>query len=189
MLDELDLRILRILQNNARAKLADIARELGKPRTTIMQRMTRLKRLGVINSYRAILDPSKIGYKYSAIIMVKVRRGTRTLMSQVEIAKRIVKECSTRKDLPFVEEANIVTGAYDIALKVWVREWKDLSKFLLNYLSMIEEVASTETLMVLEKVPSVPLPFPLYMSKSEQRQKQSKISSYDQLHTEGLNDE
>jgi len=161
VIDELDKEILRILQRKPKAKISEIARLLGRPRSTIAQRVSKLEKEGVIKEYRAIIDPEKVGYKRSALVMVKIRKGIKTYLTQDELAKKIVNDSIRSKDLPFVEEVLILTGAYDMALKVWIKEWKELSSFLLNYLSSMEEIESTETLMVLEKTPETPPPFPL----------------------------
>ena len=160
-MDELSRKILRILQKDARTPISEIAHKVGRPRTTVAQRIRRLEDNGVINSYRALIDPYKVGFRYHAVVMLKVRKGSKSFMSQIEIAKKIVNECASRNDLPFVEEALILTGSYDILMRIWVREWKDLSRFLLEYLPRMDEVASTETLMVLEKVPETPKSFPI----------------------------
>ncbi len=160
-MDELSRKILRILQKDARTSISEIAHKVGRPRTTVAQRIRKLEDNGVITSYRALIDPYKVGFRYHAVVMLKVRKGSKSFMSQIEIAKKIVNECASRTDLPFVDEALILTGGYDILMRIWVREWKDLSRFLLEYLPRIDEVASTETLMVLEKVPETPKSFPI----------------------------
>lgn len=165
-IDDTDRKILKILQEDGRIPISRIAKKIGKPRTTVRERIARLEEEKYILGYRAIINPEKIGFKYLAIIMVKVRRGSFHISrNQIEIAKKIINDCKSRNDMPYVEEAHIVTGVYDIALKVWVRSWDELSRFLIQYLASLEEIASTETFMVLEKVPKAPQPFPLEPKK------------------------
>jgi len=159
-MDELDVKIIKALQENARLKASELARILGRPRSTILQRIEKLENEGIILGYSAVVNPWKLGYSYLAYIMLRVRRGIYARLDQVQIARKILEDTSTRNDLPYVEEASIVTGTYDIMLKVWIHDWSELSKFLLNYLSKIEEVASTETFMVLRKLPKRPKPIP-----------------------------
>jgi len=160
-MDELDREILRVLQRRPKAKISEIARVLRRPRSTVAQRVSRLEREGVIKDYRLIIDPEKVGYKYSALVMVKIRKGLKAYLTQDELAMKIVNDSIRNRDLPFVEEVLILTGTYDMALRVWIKEWKELSSFLLKYLTGMEEIESTETLMVLEKTPKTPPPFPL----------------------------
>lgn len=152
-LDELDLKIIEALKNNSRSKVSDIAKNLRKPRTTIMQRIKKLEERGVIRKYTVDVNPQSLGFNYYAYIMIKVRKGVGVKLDQIQLARKIVNETRSRNDLPLVEEASIVTGAYDIILRAWVRTWEELSKFLLKYLPSIEEVESTETFMVLQKEP------------------------------------
>ncbi|RLG78928.1 MAG: Lrp/AsnC family transcriptional regulator, partial [Thermoprotei archaeon] len=71
-MDELSRKILRILQKDARTPISEIAHKVGRPRTTVAQRIRRLEDNGVINSYRAIIDPYKVGFRYHAVVMLKV---------------------------------------------------------------------------------------------------------------------
>lgn len=151
-MDELDKLILHELQRDGRASISDIAKRLKRPRTTIGERITRLEREGVIKGYKAIIDPSKLGYRFLAFVMLKVRRGA-TLegrSNQEALAQRILADTRKARDLPYVEEAHIVTGAYDIILKVWATKWEELTHFLIRYLASIGDVVSSETFLVLE---------------------------------------
>ncbi|RLE98529.1 MAG: Lrp/AsnC family transcriptional regulator [Thermoprotei archaeon] len=161
MLDELDKKIVELLQRDGRIPLSRLAKKIKRPRTTVNERVARLEKEGYILGYRAVVDPVKLGYNYSAIVMVKVKRGLGAVKrNQIEIAEKIIEDCRKHKDMPFVEEACIVTGEYDIALKIWIKSWNHLTNFLIHYLAKLDEIASTETFMILEKVPHLPQPFP-----------------------------
>ncbi|MEM2020857.1 MAG: Lrp/AsnC family transcriptional regulator [Zestosphaera sp.] len=151
-IDQLDLRIIELLKKNSRLKSSEIARKLEKPRTTVVQRIKKLEDAGVIQAYTVNVRPEALGYNYYAYIAVKVRKGLVGKLDQLELANKLVSESRNREGLPYVEEAVIVTGAYDIILRVWVRNWEELSRYLLKYLPSIEEIQSTETFMVLRKV-------------------------------------
>ncbi|RLF13950.1 MAG: Lrp/AsnC family transcriptional regulator [Thermoprotei archaeon] len=155
-MDELDIKILNLLQRNGRASITDIANTLKKPRSTIRERILRLERSGYIRGYRAVVDPEKLGYRYLALVMLKVRRRITTsgMSNQEEIARKILHDSVKDPSLPFVEEAYIVTGAYDIVLKVWAKRWGDLTSFLIRYLATFEDIISSETFLVLKSVSS-----------------------------------
>ena len=57
IIDELDKRILGELQKDGRTPLAKLADDIGKPRTTIMNRVQKLEEGGIIKGYSAILSP------------------------------------------------------------------------------------------------------------------------------------
>lgn len=152
-LDYLDIQIIDLLRKNARLKSSEIAKKLGRPRTTIVQRIKKLEETGVIRSYTISVKPNVLGYNYYAYIAIKVRKGLTGKLDQYELAKKLVSESRNKDELPMIEEAAIVTGTYDILLRVWIRNWEELSRYLLKYLPSIEEIESTETFMVLRKVP------------------------------------
>lgn len=152
-LDYLDTQIIDLLRKNARLKTSEIAKKLGRPRTTVVQRIKKLEKAGIIRSYTISVKPNALGYNYYAYIAIKVRKGLTGKLDQHELAKKLVSESRNRDELPMIEEAVIVTGAYDILLRVWIRSWEELSRYLLKYLPSIEEIESTETFMVLRRVP------------------------------------
>jgi len=154
MLDELDRALLRELTTNARVPLAEIARRLGVARTTLAERLEKLERGGFIKGYRAQVNPHKLGYRFVAFILVKARRGgLRGEKSNQELlAEKIVADCNSRSSMPWVEEAHIITGEYDLLLKVWVREWEELTNFLIRYMPKHPDVVQTHTMLVLKTV-------------------------------------
>lgn len=154
MLDELDKALLRELTANARVPLAEVARRLGAARTTLAERLEKLERGGYIRGYSAQLDPRKLGYRFVAFILVKARRGgLRGEKSNQELlAEKIVEDCNSSDGMPWVEEAHIITGEYDLLLKVRVREWEELTSFLIRYMPRHPDVVQTHTMLVLKTV-------------------------------------
>ena len=71
-LSETDIRILEILQSEARTSYSAIARELGIAESTVRYRVDRLRETGVITGFLALLDPRKIGLEITAIALLKV---------------------------------------------------------------------------------------------------------------------
>src|SRR3989339_254855 len=74
-LDELDIDILRSLNDNARKSFRDIAKELQVSLTTISNRVKNLERSGVIQGYIPVVDATKLGYDIMAVIGIKVMHG------------------------------------------------------------------------------------------------------------------
>ncbi|MFN7105152.1 MAG: Lrp/AsnC ligand binding domain-containing protein, partial [Pyrobaculum sp.] len=87
-------------------------------------------------------------------VLVSVRRGAsvETKPLQQVVAERVVADCNGEDNMPFVEEAYIITGPYDVLFKVWARDVKQLSTFLVTYLASNPDIQRTETLIVLEIV-------------------------------------
>lgn len=152
-MDELDSRILEELQRDGRLSVSRLADVLNKPRTTIVNRLTRLEEEGVITGYRAIIDPAKLGYNLQAYVLITARRIPGAAKpNQVALAERIIYDSDRGEDMPWVEEAQVVTGQYDIILKVWARDLRQLSNFLIRYLPTQSDVVKSETMIVLENV-------------------------------------
>lgn len=151
-MDELDLEIVRVVQENGRASVSDIARLLRKPRTTVAARLRRLEEEGIVVGYRGVVDPAKLGYNLLAFVLVSFRRGVaRGRNVQVDVSRKILNECRGGH-MPLVEEAHVVTGQFDVLLKVWAKDVRQLSKFLIEYLAGFDEIQRTETMVVLERV-------------------------------------
>ncbi len=154
LLDELDKKLLEFLQKDARIKVTRLAEILNKPRTTVMSRIEKLESEKLILGYRAVVDLRKLGYNVLAFVLISAKRiaPISGRSSQEVLVERILRDTDDRGELPWIEEAHIVTGSYDIILKVWARDMRQLSDFLIKYLPSHPEVAKTETFLVLEQI-------------------------------------
>ncbi len=139
-LDEKDIKILEELQKNCRIPARELAKKLGSPITTVYARIKRLERLGVIKGYTAALNPFKLGFHTTAFILISYSTNERK--SQRDVAREIA-------ELPEVQEVHIVTGDWDILVKVKVRDVEELGKFVVDKLRSIEGVGKTLTSVVL----------------------------------------
>jgi DNA-binding Lrp family transcriptional regulator len=74
-IDDLDIDILRSLNENARKSFRDIAKELHISLTTVSNRVKALERSGVIQGYIPVLDATKLGYDIMVVIGIKVIHG------------------------------------------------------------------------------------------------------------------
>lgn len=153
MLDEVDARLLEALQKNGRISVSRLADMVNRPRTTIMSRLAKLESSKIIMGYKAIVDPQQLGYNIQAYVLLTVRRVPgATKPSQVALAESIVRDSDNESDLPWVEEAQVVTGQYDIILKIWAKDLRQLSNFLIRYLPTHPDIVKSETMIVLENV-------------------------------------
>jgi DNA-binding Lrp family transcriptional regulator len=71
-LDEIDIRILEMLQENCNLKLTNIAKELSIAESTIRYRIDRMEKKGIITNYIALLNPRKVGLNITAIMLIKI---------------------------------------------------------------------------------------------------------------------
>jgi len=154
-MDELDRKLVLLLQIHGRRALSELGRKLNRPKTTIAARIKKLEEGGVILGYKAVVNPSALGYRVLAFVLVSVRRGPSAREAkplQLEVAERVLSECNGERGMPFVEEAYVITGPYDLLFKVWARDIKQLSAFLVTYLASNPDIQRTETFIALEVV-------------------------------------
>ena len=85
-LDDLDIDILRSLNENARKSFRDIAKELQVSLTTVSNRVKAMERNGVIQGYIPMIDPEKLGYDIMVVIGIKVIHG-RIVETERDLAK------------------------------------------------------------------------------------------------------
>ncbi len=135
-LDEVDLKIIRALNANARKSYRDIAKELDLSLTTVSKRIKRLEEQKVILGYAPILDQDKLGFDITAIIGIKVLHG-----------KIIETERMLAKD-PDVYAVYDSTGDWDAIVQARFRTRTDLNAFVKKVLEY-EDVEKTYTQVVL----------------------------------------
>lgn len=72
LLDDLDIAILKELQNECRSPLQEVAEKVGAPTSTVHYRLKRLERAEVIQGYYAKVDPEKLDMEYIAVTRLRV---------------------------------------------------------------------------------------------------------------------
>lgn len=141
-LDKTDLLILRIMQQNARLTIKELAAEVHLSTTPVFERLKRLERNGYIKKYIAVLDADKLNQGFVVFCNVKLRRISR------EIALDFIERIKT---IPQVTECYNVSGNFDYMLKIHVPDMKSYQEFLLNSLGAIESVAHVESTFVMNE--------------------------------------
>jgi len=144
-IDEKDLDILNLLQKNCRMTAKEIAQTIDSPVTTVFAKIKRMEELGIIKDYKAVLDAEKLDKGATAFIMVSVsyRQKQGAQLSQRKIVQEIAK-------FPEVQEAHIITGDWDILIKVKEKDVNKIGRFVIDKLRMIEGIEKTLTCMVFE---------------------------------------
>lgn len=137
MLDQIDLKIIYILQNNGRARLADIADEVQLSAPAIMERVKKLEAGGIIKGYQALIDSKRVGKDITAFIGVSI--GNQRDIDQ--FARQILGYGD-------VLECHHVTGDESFILKVKSANTGSLEK-LLGEIRSVEGVTRTVTKIVL----------------------------------------
>jgi Lrp/AsnC family leucine-responsive transcriptional regulator len=140
LLDQIDLKILSILQNNGRCHLAEIAKEVDLSSPAVMERVRKLETSGIIKGYQAVLDPKKVGKDLTAFVGVSVAHQ-----------KYIDGFAAFMMNQRDVLECHHVTGEESFILKVKTTNTESLEK-ILGEIRSLEGVTGTVTKMVLSSV-------------------------------------
>ena len=145
LLDKKDIEILRIVQRNSKITTREIARQLSIPVTTVFTRIKKLEQKGIIKEYRAILNEKKLGKGTTAFILASFsyRTQNKELLSQRELAREIAK-------FPEVQEVHIITGDWDLLIKVKAENVEAIGKFVIDKLRLVKGIEKTLTCVVFE---------------------------------------
>jgi Lrp/AsnC family transcriptional regulator, leucine-responsive regulatory protein len=147
-LDDKDIAILLLIQENSKLTANQIAKKTNTPITTVFAKIKRMEELGIIKQYRAILAPEKLNFATAAFILASVSYGNKpdgTNITQRDVAEEIAR-------LPDVQEVHIITGDWDLLVKVRAESVDAIGKFVVDKLRRINGLQKTLTCMVFETV-------------------------------------
>lgn len=119
-LDDLDKRILKLLQFNCRLSFAELSRELDVAEATVRFRVNRLVNDGVITRFAALVDPAKVGMKVSGAILLKIDPAYLE-----EACKQLVSFSETQ----YLFQS---TGEYDVVSVIVARDMEHLNGLVKN---------------------------------------------------------
>lgn len=145
-LDKTDQKLLSLLQLNARMTMKEISKAIGKGITTVHNRMKALEKEKVITGYTAVVDGAKIGRPTVSMVLVRVRYrvpGRRDMMSQREFCLEIAEH-------PFVQSVHVLSGEWDVLLKVRTRDVDEMNGFIVDFLRQLPAVDRTLTMFVMD---------------------------------------
>jgi DNA-binding Lrp family transcriptional regulator len=137
-LDLTDRHLLSLLQANAREPTANLARKLKLARTTVVARIARLEREGVISGYGV-----RLGHRLEEAA-VRAYCGLKVVSKSATIVMRSLER------LPEIEEVSAVSGQYDYMVFLRCQTPEQLDS-LLDQIGLIDGVSETHTLVVLAR--------------------------------------
>ena len=147
MLDEIDKKIIKVLEDDARTSLRKSSELVKVSLGTVSNRVKKMEKNGVIKGYSVILDPDQIGWELNVVIGLRIQKGR-----LIEIQEKIAKDSR-------VHGVYDVTGDFDSMVIARAKNRKDLDDLSKNVLS-IDGVERSITHLVLntvkEKTASLP---------------------------------
>ena len=145
-LDDGDIAILSLIQRDCKLTAREIARKIDSPITTVFAKIKRMEEQGIIKEYTAVLDSTKLDYTTTAFILASVTYGMKNVekpFSQRDKAAEIAK-------FPEVQEVHIITGDWDLLIKLREKNVDSIGRFVIDKLRFINGIEKTLTCMVFE---------------------------------------
>lgn len=131
-MDKIDLKLIELLQENARYPLKHLAEEVFLSTPAVSARICKLEELGIIKGYTAKIDPLKLGYNIKAFINLEMSPKQKPQFYP------FIEAC------PNVIECNCVTGKYSMLIKVAYATTLELDTFI----GQLQRFGNTETQIV-----------------------------------------
>ncbi len=143
MLDDIDRRILRELQNDARISHQELSERVGLSPSPCARRIRKLESDGYITGYSARVDESRLGFAFSVFVSVRLDR---------QVDDRLVNFEQNVKRCPEIVDCWLMTGSFDYLLRVAVRDLDEFERFLTGRLTRFDGVASLESSIPIRRV-------------------------------------
>lgn len=147
MIDELERKIVRVLNENARLSFREIAKAVGASATAVIHAVKKLEAAGAIKGYMPIVDPEYFGLGLAAVVAVRISKGR-----LIETQKRIAQD-------PHVAVVYDVTGDWDCFIVGRFADREDLNGFVKGLLALphVDRTVTHLVLNIVKDEPRVPV--------------------------------
>jgi len=139
-LDETDLRILHLLQIDARMTVKDLAVAVNLSATPVHERLKRLESSGVIRGYSVVIDRAKTGKSLMVVCYVSLREHNRAA------GAKFIKSILAMDE---VTECYNISGEFDFMLKVVAAGMEEYYDFHVNKLSQIDNIGNLQSTFIM----------------------------------------
>lgn len=141
-LDDIDIAILKILQEDSTISTKDVAAQIGLSATPTYERIKYLEQEGIIKKYVALVDREKIGLDLVAYCNIVVKEQSKKALNQFE--KSIAK-------FPEVIEVVSLSGTYDFMLKIVAKDIRSYNDFLIEKLANLTNISQYHSNIVMHE--------------------------------------
>ena len=142
-LDAIDIKILKVLQQNAKLTTKELAEAVHLSPSPTFERQKRLEREGYIQKYVAIVDANMAGNDMMVLCNIRLKQHGK------EYAREFVDAV---KEMEEVTECYNTSGDFDYIIKVFVRNMPHYQDFVLNRLGEMESIGSVHSVFVIGTV-------------------------------------
>ncbi|MYN09233.1 Lrp/AsnC ligand binding domain-containing protein [Pseudoduganella aquatica] len=143
ILDKMDRKILRILQEDGRISMKDLSEQVGLSITPAIERVKRMERDGVITGYHARIDPPALGAKL--LVFVEITLNTKSASMFEQFRREVLR-------IPEVQECHLVSGDFDYLIKARIHEMAEYRKLLGEMLLQLPGAAQSKSYVVMEEI-------------------------------------
>lgn len=139
-MDSIDLKIINILQDNARTSVSDISKKVGLSSPAVADRIKKMVENKTIREFTTILEPNLAGRELEALLFATLRRP--------ENAQKFMKMVDEEND---ILSCYYLTGDHDYMMRISTTNTKSL-ELLLSKLKNLHEFARTRTIIILKTI-------------------------------------
>lgn len=139
-MDAIDVRILEVLQENARVSISELSKRINLSLSAVSERLKKLERSDIINKYTAILDSKAMGKDLSVFISIGLE-STSDAQAFLDFVE----------DEPEVLECHYITGEYDYMLKVTTTNTHSLER-IMNRIKSFSGIKHTQTNVIMSTI-------------------------------------
>lgn len=139
-LDTIDVKILEVLQDNARVSISELSKQVNLSLSAVSERLKKLENSNIIEQYTTVLNPSAMEKDLSAIMMISMEDP-----SDTDEFRRMVQEQDE------ILECHYITGTYDYVLKITTKNMSTLEQ-LMNKIKSINSIKHTETNVIFSTI-------------------------------------
>ena len=139
-IDNVDLKILNLLMDDAKIPYTEIAKKVYVSGGTVHVRMKKLEEMGVVTGTTLNMDYSKLGYDVTCFLGIFLQKSS--------LYDEVVEKL---RDIPEIVKIHYTTGNYNIFIKIHCRDTRHLREVLHDKIQKVEGIERTETFISLEE--------------------------------------
>jgi Lrp/AsnC family transcriptional regulator, leucine-responsive regulatory protein len=142
-LDNLDRRILTLLQKDGRLSMKDLGEQVGLSITPCIERVKRMERDGIITGYYARVNPVALGASLLMFVQITLANKSGEMFDQFR--REVLR-------IPQVLECHLVSGDFDYIIKARIQEMTEYRKLLGDILLQLPGAAQSKSYVVMEEI-------------------------------------
>jgi Lrp/AsnC family transcriptional regulator for asnA, asnC and gidA len=139
-LDNIDLKILELLMQDAKRPYTEVAKKVNVSQGTVHVRMAKMEEAGIIDKTSLRINYANLGYDITAFIGIYLEKSA--------LYERVLAKL---KDIPEIVNIHYTTGNYSMFVKIHCRDTNHLKEVLHDKMQQVEGIERTETMISLEE--------------------------------------